>query len=238
MNEDVKKIQDIIKRGCASGRPYPWCSKDVDCASKACWYHEAKEICQLLPKAEVVTKETIKRTFGQDVANQFDKAKVVEPDEGRLLPDKELLKEYKYPDLVCLERLQNIAKAQRDLTASIKDARYRQAVKDSRDGKELDLTEEEFEVFCSIENLHIDRISKVKDAEIKESDRVKLELTATIGGYIQRVGAKDAECQQKIEEIFREIDKLINTYSYEDGSFISLTDSLRALKDRIKKEEK
>ena len=46
-----------------------------------------------------------------------------------------------------------------------KDNKYRQAVKDSMAGKPLDLTEEEFGIFCSIENMYIDKISKTKDAE-------------------------------------------------------------------------
>lgn len=44
--------------------------------------------------------------------------------------------------------------------------------------------------------------------------------------------------QQKIEEIFREINKMINTYLFGDGSFINFEDSLQALTDRFKKEEK
>ena len=56
--EGVKKIQAIIKKGCATGRPYPWCSKDEDCSPKACWYHEAEKIYnqlfpQLLPIKEL-----------------------------------------------------------------------------------------------------------------------------------------------------------------------------------------
>lgn len=40
----------------------------------------AKEICQLFePKSRVVTAETIKQTFGQGVADQFDKTIVIEP---------------------------------------------------------------------------------------------------------------------------------------------------------------
>ena len=48
-------------------------------------------------------------------------------------------------------------KAQRDLTASIKEARYKQALFDSREGKDLDLSEEEFEVFSAIQNLGTER---------------------------------------------------------------------------------
>ena len=61
-----------------------------------------------------------------------------------------------------------VAKAQRDLTASGKDAKYRQAIQDSRDGKPLDLSEEEFEIFCSIENMYIDKVSKIKEAEYQQ----------------------------------------------------------------------
>ncbi len=46
--EKIKQIQDIIKDGCASGRPYPWCGEDVDCKTKACWYDEAKDIHRLV----------------------------------------------------------------------------------------------------------------------------------------------------------------------------------------------
>jgi len=47
LTDEVKKIQDIIKRGCASGQSYPWCEKGTDCSKRACWYHEAKEIQEL-----------------------------------------------------------------------------------------------------------------------------------------------------------------------------------------------
>ena len=43
-----------------------------------------------------------------------------------------------------------VAKVQRDLTSSIKDTRYLQAVKDAGTGRDLDLTEREFEVFSTI----------------------------------------------------------------------------------------
>jgi len=39
-----------------------------------------------------------------------------------------------------------------DKTASIKDARYRQATKDDHAGKPLDLTDDEFEIYSSIQS--------------------------------------------------------------------------------------
>ena len=92
------------------------------------------------------------------------------------------------------ELTSKLLKAQRDLTASIKDVRYKQAVKDSIDGKPLDLTEVEFEVFCSIENMYIDRIFKVKDAE-----GAKI-LGDSVKAWHERLKEKDAEFEKKCKE--------------------------------------
>ncbi len=39
-----------------------------------------------------------------------------------------------------------------------------------------------------------------------------------------------AQEQERVEEIFKKIDNLIDTYSYGDGSFISFQDGLQVLK--------
>jgi len=85
------------------------------------------------------------------------------PDEGGLLSKEEILEALNRTPFDCIrhislaegyyEELRGIAKAQWGLTIS----RFRQAVKDVREGKEVDLTEEEFEVFSTIENLGISR---------------------------------------------------------------------------------
>lgn len=80
----------------------------------------------------------------------------IEPtDEGGLLTEADYdslehggFKPYYYEVRVALE-------AQRDLIASIKDARYMQATKDDRAGKPLALTEREFEIYCAIKNIAI-----------------------------------------------------------------------------------
>ena len=78
----------------------------------------------------------------------------------------------RYGVVSLLMKGRNIAKAQRDLTASIKDARYRQAVKDDREGKPLDLTEEEFEIYSSIQSATTIKEAARIEAFIKEIDGI------------------------------------------------------------------
>ena len=77
-----------------------------------------------------------------------------------------------------------------------------QAIKDSREGKELDLADKEFEIFCSIENMYIEKITSIKDVE----------------------------CQQRVERIFREITQFLNKYRIFKEDI--MRDDWKALKKR------
>lgn len=84
------------------------------------------------------------------------------PDSSRLLGEKRVVeiitdteKELKHESLlfdVDMRLIRPVLEGQRDLTAEIKNARYKQAVKDERAGEPLDLTSEEFEIYSSIVN--------------------------------------------------------------------------------------
>ena len=56
--------------------------------------------------------------------------------------------------------------------------------------------------------------------------------TGILAGQICQLA--EAECQQRIERIFKDGDNLINTYMFGDGSFINFSDGWRTL---IKKQE-
>jgi hypothetical protein len=81
----------------------------------------------------------------------------------------------------CVGAPYGIAKAEIEYTAlhfyskisSIKDARYRQAVKDARAGKDLYLTEAEVEIFSTIQNLGIE-IQRARE-QIVEATEVIIE---------------------------------------------------------------
>ena len=53
--------------------------------------------------------------------------------------------------------------------------------------------------------------------------------TGILAGQICQLA--EAECQQRIERIFKDGDNLINTYMFGDGSFINFSDGWRTLKD-------
>ena len=90
-----------------------------------------------------------------------------------------------------LREVRAIAKAQRDLTIN----RYRQAVKDAMVGKELDLTEEEFEVFSAIQNSMV----TIKDAEYTKDYEHMRHLIDDVIILEQKLKDKDAECQQRVD---------------------------------------
>lgn len=163
---------------------------------------EGEQICQLFPKSEdnpdgyepkaissaqsgegcLSSANTIRATHSEPKANEGLLTEI----EKVLAVDREMERTKDCPSKM-RDYSVIIATAQRDLTVS----RYMQAVKDSRNGKELNLTEGEFEVFCAIENLYIDRISKVKEAEKKQLqmcvDDLKRQLTKMEAEYQQSV---------------------------------------------------
>ena len=49
-------------------------------------------------------------------------------------------------------------------------------------------------------------------------------------GIREMAERKDAECQERVKEICKKVDDMINTYMFGDGSFITFQDKWQALK--------
>ena len=120
-------------------------------------------------------------------------------DEGGLLTDEEIKAKYRElweeldtedtvleEDEAALGVMRKMLKAQRDLTASTILRKFRQAIRDGRAGNELGLTNEEFEVFCSIENEGIAKTaSMIKYPPNPYGDRLAHELWLAFNEAIQ-----------------------------------------------------
>ena len=136
-----------------------------------------KEICQLFESAVPY--------------NQIGDALTVphepKPDEGGLLTPKEIKSYFRGSNCVLVRYM---LKAQRDLTASILLSKLKQAVKDASDGKEIDLPEELFEVFSSIQNQAIAETAAIKEAEYNKLLTEYREARTDMKKVIER---KDAE---------------------------------------------
>ena len=61
--------------------------------------------------------------------------------------------------------------------------KFRQAIRDSREGKELDLTEEEFEVFCSIENYFVGKTASLIKKKIEGIENPHTRGVGVVGGW-------------------------------------------------------
>jgi len=97
------------------------------------------------------------------------------PDQSGLLTQNEInaaqaewIKQRKRPCGADKEWNEQILAAQDTKTASIKDARYRQAVKDDHVGKPLDLTDDEFEIYSAIQSAATVKAQARIEALIKE----------------------------------------------------------------------
>ena len=75
-----------------------------------------------------------------------------------------------------------------------------------------------------------DKFGFIKEAEFKEKC-ANCDTPLTVEGKIQKAVDKvNTECQERVKEICKKVDDMINTYMFGDGSFITFQDKWQALK--------
>ena len=124
------------------------------------------------------------------------------PDEGTLIKDTKVPVSI-HPIAPFIDITDSL-KNQRDLTASIRDNKWAALV--------LNLLRK-IGVANSDTSPSIDVVLMAAEEAIEHFD-------------------KDAECQARVERLWRKIEELVNTYAFGDGSFIGFEDGLQALKKK------
>lgn len=109
-----------------------------------------------------------------------------QPDQSRLLTDAAIRQQARYipTNIVPEIDLKPLLTLQDTETASIKDARYKQAVKDDLEGKPLDLTEEEFELYASVQSAATIKSEASMEALVEE-------ITSNISTLIMGLPRRD-----------------------------------------------